>query len=702
LSPDFKHNVSPIKAMLSREGDIAVHRRIFILAGQKDWQKTFLQTLLVGHENDSLWLGESAPKIFSSISIKQAQTWLGNEKQVVIFDANKDFNPDSFAAISGIVVGGGLFFLLLPEKDRWNKIYDSYFGQRLIQSINSTAEIVVIDQNNESYDLVADRKKDISLQKYISPFLTADQQYAVETIEEQVLSDANTPLVLISDRGRGKSAALGLVAARLIKAGIKNITITAPRMRATDIIFKHIKELLPDAVSSRGKVQFGESTIQFYSPDQLIQENIDTDLLLVDEAAGIPVPLLTSFLQKYPQCVYATTVHGYEGTGRGFSLRFNKILNSYNPAWIKLNMQTPIRWPENDPLEKWMFSLLCLDAEIAEIAETDSTCKIELSNIKHVFLNKDEFANNQALLNEVFSLLVLAHYRTRPKDLKSLLDDEDLSLYVSLYNGHIVAVALVIREGGFTAPLSSAVYRGERRPPGNLLAQALTYHCGIEQAATLDYVRIMRIAVHPELQQQGIGTGLLNFIINNERELGRDAIGTSFGMNEVLLNFWQKEKFNVVRIGFTREQTSGEHAVIMLLPLTEKGEKVNEEAVIRFNGQLKYWFSDILKDIQVEIKKLFKQDESVSLELTEFEKKDLHSFIHYSRNYELCISSVTKLVLINKDKVAKNNFPENFRQVLNEKVINKMSWKEIGKNMSLNGQDEARKIFIEAIIYLSE
>ena len=697
MSPEFSHNVSPIRELLSHKGDISLHRRVFILAGEKIWQAAFLQDLLSGYENDSLWLGESAPEIFPSISVKKAQTWLGNEKQVVIFDANKDFDPDNFAAISGIVVGGGLFFLLLPEKNDWNEIYNSFFGQRLIQSIHNTAELIVINQSNEIYDLVPDRKNNISSQKYVSPFLTADQQYAVEAIEEQVLGDSNTPLVLISDRGRGKSAALGLVAARLIKAGIKNIAITAPRMRAADIVFKHIKELLPDAVSSRGKVKFGESTIQFYSPDQLIQENIDTDLLLVDEAAGIPVPLLTSYLQKYSQCVYATTVHGYEGTGRGFALRFNKILNSYNPAWIKLHMQTPIRWQENDPLEKWMFSLLCLDAEIAK---TDSICEIELSNIKHVFLNKDELANNQTLLNEVFSLLVLAHYRTRPKDLKSLLDDEDLSLYVSLYNAHIVAVALVIREGRFAASLSTDVYRGERRPPGNLLAQALTYHCGIEQAATLDYARIMRIAVHPELQLRGLGTALINYVIHAEKQLGRDAIGTSFGMNKELLKFWNKTKFNVIRIGFTREQTSGEHAAIMLLPLSDKGEKVYQEAISRFKGQLFFWFNDILKSIPVDLKNAFKIDNNISLELTENDKTDLHSFIQYSRNYELCISSLTKLVLKNKNKIMKNDFPENFRQILNEKVTNSTDWKELGKSMNLNGKNDARKLFHRAILFL--
>ena len=138
------------------------------------------------------------------------------------------------------------------------------------------------------------------------------------------------------------------------------------------------------------------------------------------------------------------------------------------------------------------------------------------------------------LLKEVFALLVLAHYRTRPKDLKSLLDDEEISLYVTLNNKHVVAVALVISEGLFSDSLSTLVYQGKRRPKGHLLAQALTYHCGVEHAAMLDYARVMRIAVHPELQQQGIGTALLDFIISNEKQNSRDAIGTSFGMNKFL------------------------------------------------------------------------------------------------------------------------------------------------------------------------
>lgn len=695
--------ISKLREYLSKEDDVSIPRHILVFAGDRTWHAELVAKILEGVETRALWIGneneENIPDVTPISTFKNASHWLGGEKQVVVFDAHDDFDVDAFAAISGIVIGSGLFILLMPDEGKWNDIYSSHFGQRLLQSIFASSEITVINQNNEKVNFKPNTSNTHSDQIISESFLTTDQQLAVESIEEQVLKSTNNPIVLISDRGRGKSATLGIAAARLVKAGIKNIAITAPRMRSTDIVFKHIKELLPDAVCTRGKVQSGKSTIQFHSPDQLIQENINTDLLLVDEAAGIPVPLLTSLLQKYPQCIYATTVHGYEGTGRGFALRFYKILNKFNPAWLKLHMQTPIRWPVNDPLEKWMFSLLCLDAEVVTV---NSISEIKLNNIEHRLLSKEELVANQSLLKEIFALLVLAHYRTRPKDLKRLLDDEDLSLYVTFYGKHVVAVALVIQEGGFSEQLSTDVYRGERRPAGHLLAQALTYHCGVEYAATLNYARVMRITVHPELQQQGIGTGLLKYIVDNEKQHGRDAIGSSFGMSKELLRFWNQLNFNVIRIGFTREQTSGEHAAIMLLALSNKGNNIYQEAILHFKGNLSFWFNDILKDISIDIKNILKLEHNILLELTESDKKDLQSFARYSRNYELCISALNKLVILNENKIAQNNFPESYRQILNEKVIKKINWKEIAKNMRLSGKTETRKLFHRAILYLIE
>lgn len=695
MSLDITQNtsiISNIRDCFSCDEDIVMYRHTYILSGNESWQKEFLQKLVSGSEDDVLWVSDNNPEIFPFIEIKKARDWLGNEKRIVIFDANSDFNPDSFAAITGIVVGGGLFFLLLPAKEEWNNVYSSYFGQRLLQSISSSPELTFISQYDETVAITCNQPELNISKKYSFPFLSNDQQCAVESIETQVLNNTNIPVVLTSDRGRGKSAALGLIAAKLLISGVKKIIITAPSLRATNIIYKHIYEMLPIAEITRGKVTYGESIIQFYSPDRLIQEDINADLLLVDEAAAIPVPILTSFLHSYSQCVFSTTVHGYEGTGRGFSLRFFKELDKHNSKWIKLLMKTPIRWAENDPLEKWMFDLLCLDAELTDIASLG-----EVGNVEHKLIPKYILFNNEELLNEVFSLLVLAHYRTRPKDLVSLLDDENISLYITLKNKHVIAVALVVQEGSFSSELSTFVYRGERRPQGHLLAQSLTYHCGIENAATLNYARVMRIAVHPDLQNQGIGSTLLDFIIENESELGRDAVGTSFGMTKRLLSFWEKSDFNIVRIGFTREKTSGEHAAVMLLGLSLAGKDIFQKAQSRFNEQIPYWVKDILKDIPPEVKVLLEKEVKLPLELSIIDRKDIESYVCFSRNYELCIAALSKLVIINYSKVIRENMSEKSCCILQAKVVDKKSWQEIRFLMELSGKSEACKLFNNAI-----
>lgn len=44
--------------------------------------------------------------------------------------------------------------------------------------------------------------------------------------------------------------------------------------------------------------------------------------LIVDEAAAIPGPLLRQLVTRFPRTLLTTTVQGYEGTGRGFLLKF--------------------------------------------------------------------------------------------------------------------------------------------------------------------------------------------------------------------------------------------------------------------------------------------------------------------------------------------------------------------------------------------
>ena len=678
---------------LKQSARLCRHRRVLLLRGSRGWQVSLLKAISREVYRESLWIGEKIDFMPSVLYVKAKQL-LGQEKDCIVFDASHDLHVDALAVSSGLVKGGGAFILLLPGKE--NAAAQSLFRHRFLEKLQHFSNAIVIDQGNppDKLPMLAEATANEARPVYAHGCITEDQAVAVKAILDNY-QEKKLPLVLQADRGRGKSAALGIAAAQLVRNGCKRIIVTAPARKTADIIFKHAAASLDKAEIKQAKILNEHGGIYFYAPDEIIREGITGDILLVDEAAAIPVPILTELLNRFKPCLFATTVHGYEGTGRGFHLRFKSVLDKNMPSWQELVLTEPVRWADNDPLEKWLFDLLLLDADIADIATVDAQPECEYSRI-----TQQQLADNETLLKEIFSLLVIAHYRTRPSDLKQLLDERKLNIYLARIKGHVVAVSLLAHEGGFDRSLCRAIYRGQRRPQGHLLAQALTYHCGIEDAASENYARVMRIAVHPQLQSRGIGSGLLQYVINQQQQSAVSAIGTSFGLNAELLRFWQRAGFAVVRTGFKREKTSGEHAAIMLRALNSSGQKIFTLARSRFIVQAPYWFCDVLSDLPDELQSQLLEEPDPLGEVEIDWQKDIDSYIHYSRNFELCIAALHRLVLKQQQVIRAPDFPDNFRQMLLLKVIDRFSWKDLVKKLHLSGQKEARQLFHQAVVYL--
>ena len=95
-------------------------------------------------------------------------------------------------------------------------------------------------------------------------------------------------------------------------------------------------------------------------PAVLASERPESHLVLVDAAATISVPLLVDLLLNSPRILFATTVHGYEGTGRGFAIRFRDELDAHRPAWREVRLTEPIRWADGDPIEDFIGRALVL------------------------------------------------------------------------------------------------------------------------------------------------------------------------------------------------------------------------------------------------------------------------------------------------------------------------------------------------------
>ena len=667
------------------------HRVAVVLSGDRQW--CYQQARLAASSSDVdavLWV---SPDIEGALSPKKARTQLGNEYGAIVFDTHKDFDPDAFGAISGTLQGGGLFFILVPDSEKWPALQHSRFLQRALTLFKKHNAVYFLKQDKVLPEIRDYQYDPIQMKECDEPFRTKEQQQVVSAIEVNALQQYPHPIVITSDRGRGKSSALGLAAGRLLQQGIKNIIVTAPRLMISEPLFKHAQQILPEAEYLKGELIYQTGRLKFMAPDTLLDEHPDADLLLVDEAAAIPLPMLEQLLSHYPYSVFASTIHGYEGTGRGFALKFNKVLDAFNPDWQLLTMHTPIRWAEYDPVEQWVDRLLCLDAELDEVPAIE---QVDVRQCQVNQLDRDRLVKDEHKLSSLFALLVYAHYRTQPSDLQHMLDDANVRIYTLEYQQQIIAAVLINEEGGFDKGLSSEIYRGERRPSGHLLPQTLTFHSGCEQAATLSYARIMRIAVHPELQGHGLGSLLLKAVISEEGQQGVAAIGSSFGATVELLHFWQQAGFELVRMGFTRDHASGTHSAVMLKPISSAGQIIFNDVRTRFQQRLSDWVAEPLRDLPVSMTSyLEKEQQATSPGLSEADWQDINSFVSTHRGYEACMSALRKLVESRRDLLEQLSDLE--QKLVDARIQQRQDWARSVEISGVSGKAEALQLLRVAI-----
>ncbi len=700
---------------LQRVASAARHRRCLLLSGCTEWCITVAERIQSEFKSEeSLWVSHQPPKHIHAFDNKTVFKSLGAEADLVVYDAHSGFDADAFGAVSGLIRAGGLLLLLAPPLAEWPQHHDpeaerffpkhtdrSHFIERFI-SVASQAEGVFHVVEHEPVPAHTDTNQQPSFQHEThGACRTADQELAVETIKTIATGQQHKPIVLISDRGRGKSSALGIAAAQLLQQGFKRILVTGPRLDSVMPVFERAWRILGITTQQRGLIEFSDSRLEYIAPDELIASTPAADLILVDEAATIPTPMLSTLLAHYKHIVFATTVHGYEGTGRGFALRFNKVIDQQAPGWQQIRMHQPIRWSANDPLERFVFNALLLNASIAS---EDDLNTLNTSDCHTEKVGRDQLMRNEDLLSQVFGLLVLAHYRTRPNDLRQLLDSSGLQLHVMRYQMHIVGVVLLIEEGGIEKNLTLKIYQGRRRLHGHLIPQSLATHAGMVDAPGLRYLRIMRIAIHPAVQRQGIGSKLITETTKTIKAEDYDCIGTSFGVTVELYHFWKSLGFVAVRLGLTREHSSGTHSLVMLKPVSGIGRQLAEQAHTRMQIQLPYLLADALKGFDTELASLLtKTDQQDTPNLNLQDWQDIISFAYGARGYEFCLAAVTKLVIAAlNDAKPLHELDTQQQQLLQSRVVNKRPWAETVKLTRLSGRAAAINLLRKALQVLVE
>jgi len=566
---------------------------------QELWQAyPWQQPLWVGSDEGAV--NQSAP-VIPVLSPRKARTRLGAEHQLVVLNTHSTgFDPEALGALAGTITAGGLLVLLTPQP--WGETPDPDYARLADHPMHWSALTchylarIARQLQASSHVLRWRAGHTVELPKLLScsadesayddsDCLSADQAQAVKQL---VGLKRRRPLVITADRGRGKSAALGIACARLLTHKTQRVVLTAPRLSAVGSVFERVAVLCPEGrrVAPGHFVMAQGGELIFLPPDDLTkqvatqQQGGDGSYLMVDEAAAIPAALLGQWLAVFPRIAFATTVHGYEGSGRGFALRFRDTLDRLTPQWKALTLKAPIRWRSGDPLETLVKQLLLLKASLPTPQQRQARAA-ETKVIDRALLAEDDSA-----LEKLFGLLVQSHYRTSPNDLRQLLDGPGTALRTIEHADEPQAVLVTRQEGGFEVALANQVARGERRPQGHLLAQSLATHAGSREALTARWRRVVRIATHPERRREGLGQALLyDDMADAERE-GVALYGATFGADPALLQFWLALGFIPVRLGITREASTGEFAVMVAKALNPNGDAVLKDLRERFQMAL--------------------------------------------------------------------------------------------------------------------
>jgi len=624
---------------------------LVILQGPQDWQYQIWQQWLLQADptkQNPLYLQidqtTSQPKSISisdhqqitQLSPQACRHLLGQEADQAFFSLQSPAGIDlnALGIVTGLLTPGGLCFIGLPEQphpnpasQRWisfpHQLQDCQAGfyHHLVnglQRLQTTLSAGILWlKEKEAFQVLPVFQKPIK--HAMEPQLlqpTKDQQKVLDAIIHVAFGHRHRPLVVTADRGRGKSAVLGMAAAACLLQGKNHIGITASRKPQVHTVLyfcqyflsfwaknpekmpKNLKHLSKSPAPLKN-LSLEKGNIQFYAPDSLLNPDNQTtsvklDLLLVDEAASLPLPILQQLLTLYPRLVFTTTLHGYEGSGRGFGLRFVQLLEAYQ--WRQLELKKPIRWAEQDPLEIWLNDLLLSPKQtqlkaIKPINKSFNSQSLKIESIPTQTLWQKPYE-----LQAIFELLARAHYQTQPNDLLQLLEAPHLKLWVLrkqntnanyAFDSHpILAVLLATEEGGL--PNNS-----NNHFQGHLIPQQLFQQTQNAQWRLLKSWRIVRLAVAADAQQQGLGTQLVQTCLQQAKAANLDAVTCSFGATAELVQFWLKQDFMPLYLGLKKDAASGTHSLSMMAPLSKKALQLSQQQQTHYRAQFAHLLSEL-------------------------------------------------------------------------------------------------------------
>ncbi|KAG6016222.1 hypothetical protein E4U54_001997 [Claviceps lovelessii] len=413
---------------------------------------------------------------------------------------------------------------------------------------------------------------------------TVDQAKALLTFTEAISEKTlRSTVTLTAARGRGKSAAMGVAVAAAVAYGYSNIFITSPSPENLKTLFEFVFKGF-DALGYADHADY--SIIQSTNPDfnkAIVRVNIhrqhrqtiqyirpqdahvlgQAELVVIDEAAAIPLPLVRKLMGPY-LVFMASTINGYEGTGRSLSLKLIKQLREQSRSAAsstnggdttavvadrstgrasktedfqggvgataarklrEITLSEPIRYAKGDSVEKWLNKLLCLDATLPKTKSNIHGCP-DPNQCELLAVNRDTLFSyhpvSEAFLQQMVALYVASHYKNSPDDLQLMSDAPAHQLFVLVppnveSTGKLPEPLCVIQvslEGKISRQsVLNSLSRGQR-PSGDLIPWLVSQQFQDEDFASLSGARVVRIATNPDYVSMGYGTKALELLMD--------------------------------------------------------------------------------------------------------------------------------------------------------------------------------------------
>ncbi|XP_014511738.1 RNA cytidine acetyltransferase 1 [Vigna radiata var. radiata] len=382
---------------------------------------------------------------------------------------------------------------------------------------------------------------------------TMDQGKAVVTFLDAILDKTlRSTVALLAARGRGKSAALGLSIAGAVAVGYSNIFVTAPSPENLKTLFEFIckgfdaldykehidfdvvKSVNPEFKKATVRINIYKhhrQTIQYILPNEH-EKLSQVELLVVDEAAAIPLPVVKSLLGPY-LVFLSSTVNGYEGTGRSLSLKLlqqleershvsTKSTKDTGRLFKKIELSESIRYASGDPIESWLNNLLCLDVSnaIPNLSRLPPPSECDL-----YYVNRDTLfsyhRDSELFLQRMMALYVASHYKNSPNDLQLMADAPAHHLFVLLgpvdesknQLPDILCVIQVSLEGQISRKSAIQSLSDGHQPFGDQIPWKFCEQFRDTVFPSLSGARIVRIATHPSAMRLGYGSQAVELLV---------------------------------------------------------------------------------------------------------------------------------------------------------------------------------------------